>query len=286
MCSNNRVAVVNKVCKPELSEPGSPELFGPGVRTYLKLLWMFPFALAATVVWELVSAPNGNTPYLMPMLAIAGMNLLVLVGLLANRRIVRNGLRIRSGGALHLIGARYGGFLVVLMGLCFVGAWYADLWWRVSEYVSPDFGSSGRRGGTMFFLFAGIGCIVVGIVKPFLPTGVKICEEGLKVRKGVIEHRIPWHQLEGVALRLRGRVLALELAFVSGPIYCVMPVHLGSNPYYVAELILYYLRHPGRRELLRDPDAAIREVMEVEGPESATGPGGRRSRTAGTTDQP
>ena len=278
--------MVAQVGDQPLLHPRTLGLGGVTWKLLVRRLWVMPVLFFAALAWVLFSEDDWRPMATSLMLMVAAVDLLLFVSVRANLRIVWNGFRIRSQGPLHLIGGKYGGSLTVLGGLCLIGVVFADAWLSARFGVPPVFGNGGRRGGPLVFLISGAGCVVAGTIKPFLPTGIKIGEDALRVRKGIIEHTIPWHQLESVSLRPVKRDLTVVLEFQSGPDYSVMPVHVGSNPYYVAELILYYLRHPGRRELLCDPDAAIREVMEVEGPESATGPGGRRSRTARTTDRP
>ena len=271
MSSRKSVVQITRVLRPMLSHPNSCELTGVSWKCLEGPLCLLPLLSLVALAGAILGEDDLRPLAVSTTLVFAGMSSLMLVSVLGYRRIAWTGLRVRSRGELHLVGGEYGGPLTVLVGLCFVGSVIAELWLRAGMGMPPSSGYSGRKGGPLFFVLVGLGCVAFGIVKPFLPSGIRICEDAVWVRKGIIEHRMPWDQLEDVALKMRGKALALELRFESGPDYSVRPMYFGSNPYYAAELILYYLRHPDRRELLRDPDAAIREVMEVVDPEELRG---------------
>ena len=267
----DRVVVVADTGDQPLLHPRTLGLEGVTWQLLVRRLWVMPVLFFAALAWVLFSEDDWRPMATSLLLMVTALDLLFFVSVRANLRIAWNGFRVRSQGPLHLIGGKYGGSLTVIGGLCLIGVVFADAWLSARFGVPPVFGNGGRRGGLLVFLLSRAGCVVAGIIKPFLPTGIKIGEDALRVRKGIIEHTIPWHQLESVSLRPVKRDLTVVLEFQSGPDYCVMPVHVGSNPYYVSELILYYLRHPDRRELLRDPDAAIREVMKVVDPKKLRG---------------
>ena len=262
MSSSDREVLISRVHQPLLPLKAT-SFTGVVWKMVFTRLWPLPVAFVATLIWSMVSRDNTRPVAVMSALLIAGVNVLVLVVLLANRTIVNDGLRVRIRGHLRLVAGEFGGPLMVLVGLCAVAAIFANVWLRVQQGLSPASGYTGRRGGTALIVLIGTCCIVFGIVKPFLPSGVELDEDAVCVRKGIIRHRIPWFQLRDVVVNTHRKLPSVGLVFEDGPTFWLEPVHVGSNPYYVAELILYYLRHPDRRELLRDPEAAIREVMEV-----------------------
>lgn len=266
MFLRSHVFSVGHVFTSKPSMPKSSEYSRVVWKRVATRIWPFPMVSALTLVWAVFGDEDSRPVALMLTSIFAGVSALIFAMVSAEIKVAWHGLRVRLTGTLHFTGGEYGGPLMVLVGICFVGAALAAVWMSASAGPSAGLGHGRRKGGPLLYLIIGVGCIVFGIVKPFLPSGLEMNEEAVWARKGIIRHRIPWTQLADVVVRGHGKVPWIGLVLAEGPTFYLKPVHVGSNPHYVAELILYYLRHPDQRELLRDPEAAIREVMEIEGP--------------------
>lgn len=234
-----------------------------------------------------ILADREDRPFaVMVTLLFLGVTFLLVMELVMLRRVVWDGFRLRSGTEMHFVGTGFSGVSPALAGLCFTSAAAIIIWTWVTPGEIPITGPVGRTGGLLLLTLMGLGTLSVVVLKRFYPSGIKMDAEAVRVRQGISERCFRWSELESVTLHIRRRHAFLDIAGEEGNHLSLPAIYYESNPYYVAELILFYLRHPDRREMLCDPEAAIREVMEIEGPESATGPGGRRSRTARTTDRP
>ncbi|WP_205881401.1 hypothetical protein [Leucobacter coleopterorum] len=122
---------------------------------------------------------------------------------------------------------------------------------------------------------AGVAHAIFGI---FYPFGVTLDEAGIVCRTFLGRPWfVSWASLEEVELGRKGRVKAIKLYSADEGVSTIIPMTMGSDPIVIAETIEYFRRHPGDRELLNDPFAALSLVVDFDpAPQSADGRESRR----------
>lgn len=264
MSFSKHVVRVVRVCHPRVVAPAS---FDEVTRSsHIPAAWRTVVFTIVSMVCLVVTAltDRDDRPFAaMLTLLFVGVTFVVLMELVMLKRVVWDGFRLRSGAATHFLTTGFSGLTPTLAGFCFTSAAAIIVWTRVAPGVTPITGPVSRSGGLVLLSFMGLGGLSVVVLKRFYPSGIRIDAEAVWVRQGLVERCFRWSELERATLHIRNKHVYLDITGEGGNHVSLPAIYYESNPYFVAELIHFYLRHPDRRELLRDPDAAIREVMEV-----------------------
>lgn len=270
MSSNETVVSVARVRNPAVVTPVTFEQARPHLRGAVGVLSLFFLATVLCVVFLVVGDDQARPVALLLAFLSAGVNFILLMAFNMSRNIVWHGIRMKSGEGLWIVGAGFSGVVPLLAGLCFSAAGGVSVWSRIAPGVSPLTGPAGKLGGVVVLLAIGVGCIVGAILKIYRPSGLHFDVDGISARKGLAVHRIEWDQLNAASIRVSGKLTRLELHQVDDSVVTIPAIYIGSNPYFVAELLTYYLRHPNERTLLEEPMAALQQVLVLDAPVSVS----------------
>lgn len=180
-------------------------------------------------------------------------------------------IRIASSGPLRFIARKSlliystgGGLLLVAAGATVIYTW-------MSPTTAPITGPVGQRMGGL--VYVGIGFALLGSQVPriFVAHGLILEPAGIAWTTALGTRRISWEDLESVALGAERGARQLSLRELSGSHHGFNPISFGSDPETVAEVIEYFRRRPSQRNLLTDPLAAIRAVVEIRDPDATAG---------------
>ncbi|MFD5600425.1 PH domain-containing protein [Leucobacter sp. NPDC058333] len=266
MSSNETVVSVAGVRNPAVTMPARFEQARPHLRGAVGVLSLFFLATVFCVVFLVVGDDQARPVALLLTFLSAGVNFILLMAVNMSRHIVWHGIRMRSGEGLWIVGAGFSGAVPLLAGLSFLAACGVSVWSRIAPGVSPLTGPAGKLGGLVVLFAIGVGCIVGAMLKAYRPSGLRIEVDGISARKGLSIHRMKWGELEAASIRVSGKLTRLELHLVDDSVVSIPAIYLGSNPYFVAELLTYYLRHPEERTLLEDPMEALRKPLVLDSP--------------------
>ena len=261
MSSNERIVHVERVRRPAVE---APACFTAFEREWRGLIWRSSLIAAVGGVSVFLVALG---PAAQRMLALvltflcAGVCCLMVMAIVMNRRVVWAGLRMRVTGPLRVPGNGIDGLAWVFAGACFLAGAGCILWSWFTPGVRPVMGPISPAGGLIFLLVAGLGCVVGGVARYVLPSGIEIDEAGLRVRKGLIAQSIDWADFDSAEARPFGRTLALVLTRSDRPSIIMPAFSIGSNPYFVAELIEFYDNNPAARHTLAEPFAAVEKAL-------------------------
>lgn len=261
MSSNERILHVERVRRPAVESPTSFDMYKSEWKGLVRRAALIALFSAACLAFAALGPAPHQTLAIVLTLLFAGVCCVIVMGAVMNKRVVWTGLRMRARSPLQITGSGFGGLAPVLAGVCFLSAAGCILWSWFTPGANPVTGPISPAGGLIMLMTIGLGCVIGGIVKHFLPSGIEIDETGVGVRKGMIARPINWTDLYSVSVSSSGKILSLLITRADRSSMIVPAIYIGSNPYFVAELIAFYDSNPGQRHLLAAPFAAVENAL-------------------------